>query len=167
MRVCAPEPGRARPERSRGVTRSWSSNYAPFLLHAQKKRAPPPRPLGIPASLLAVSCPANHTFSTKKTSTFPVRTFPLCRWAGARTLNQPPIISFNPSTIKLRFASVAFEIFFPILLTESVRIWLILTQDFLGSFALSSSKVRGNPAFGAWLVNATAMTVPECSLKTD
>jgi hypothetical protein len=49
MRVCAPEPGRARPERSRGVTRSWSSNYAPFLLHAQKKRgekkrAPPQTP---------------------------------------------------------------------------------------------------------------------------
>ena len=49
---------------------------------------------------------------------------------------------------------------------ERVRIWLILTQDLFVSFALSSSKVRGYPALWDWLVNATAMTVPDRSLKT-
>ena len=49
--------------------------------------------------------------------------------------------------------------------TDSVRIWLIFTQDFLGRFAASSSSVRGNPARCGWLVSAIAITVPERWLK--
>jgi hypothetical protein len=50
---------------------------------------------------------------------------------------------------------------------DKVLIWLILTQDFFGSAELSSSKVRGNPAFCGWLVIATAITVPEWVLNTS
>ena len=34
---------------------------------------------------------------------------------------------------------------------ESVRIWLIFTQDRFGNFAVVSSSVSGNPARGSWL----------------
>jgi hypothetical protein len=59
----------------------------------------------------------------------------------------------------------ALAIFFPIFLIDSVRTWLILAQGFLGSFVSESSRVRGYPARWGWLVIATAMTVPDRSLK--
>jgi hypothetical protein len=45
--------------------------------------------------------------------------------------------------------------------TESVRIWLIFSQDCFGKFASVDSKVSGNPAHWGWLVSAMAITVPE------
>jgi len=50
---------------------------------------------------------------------------------------------------------------------ERVRTWLILTQERFGSSAQSSSSVSGKPAACGWLVMASAMTVPERSLKTS
>src|SRR5437667_8689195 len=51
--------------------------------------------------------------------------------------------------------------------TDSVRTWLIFTQDFFGRAAASSSSVRGNPARCGWLVSAIAITVPDRWLKTS
>jgi hypothetical protein len=78
----------------------------------------------------------------------------------------PPIISFSPSKIRSSSSRDTFPIFLVSLFTDSVRIWLILTHDFFGSLTFSSSRVSGNAARCGWLVNATAMTVPERSLKT-
>ncbi len=50
---------------------------------------------------------------------------------------------------------------------ESVRIWLILTQERLGSFVDWISSVSGKPALGWRLVMATAITVPDRSLNTS
>ena len=49
----------------------------------------------------------------------------------------------------------------------NVRIWLILTQERLGNLGVTNSNVKGNPARGGWLVKATAITVPDRSLKTS
>jgi hypothetical protein len=42
---------------------------------------------------------------------------------------------------------------------------MIFTQDFFGNFVSESSRVRGKPARWDWLVIATAITVPDLSLK--
>ena len=55
----------------------------------------------------------------------------------------------------------------PIRSVDSVRIWLVLTHERLGSLAVVSSSVSGYPALGSWLVSATAITVPERSLNTS
>src|SRR2546421_9871503 len=51
--------------------------------------------------------------------------------------------------------------------TARVRIWLIFTQERLGSRAERSSRVRGKPARCGWLVSAAAMTVPDRALNTS
>jgi hypothetical protein len=51
--------------------------------------------------------------------------------------------------------------------TASVRTWLISIQDAFGSRVRESSSVSRKPARGGWMVSATAMTVPERSLKTS
>ena len=51
--------------------------------------------------------------------------------------------------------------------TTSLRIWLILIQDRFGRPAALLCNVSGKPARGSWRVKATAMTVPERSLKTS
>ena len=76
-------------------------------------------------------------------------------------------ISFNPSMTLLTSSTEERAILRPILAVESVRIWLILIHDLFGSPGAELSSVRGNPARGSWLVSATAMTVPERSLKTS
>src|SRR6266496_1465608 len=53
----------------------------------------------------------------------------------------------------------------PIRPMESVRIWLIFTQDRLGKAVAPSSRVSGKPARWGWFVIGTAITVPERSLK--
>ena len=65
----------------------------------------------------------------------------------------------------LSSASEGRAIFRPIRSVESVRIWLILIHDLFGRPVAVLSSVGGNPARGSWLVSATAMTVPERSLK--
>ncbi len=77
-----------------------------------------------------------------------------------------PIISERPSNTVASSSSEARPSLRPIRSTESVRIWLIFTHDRLGRLAAMSSRVSGNPARGSWLVSATAITVPERSLKT-
>lgn len=77
------------------------------------------------------------------------------------------MISFNPSMIWINSSRDALQISFPILSTESVRIWLILAHDRFGMSRFWSLSVNGNPAFWGWLVIATAITVPEWSLKTS
>ena len=48
-----------------------------------------------------------------------------------------------------------------------VRIWLILIHERFGRPRAPDSSVKGKPARGSWLVSATAMTVPDRSLKTS
>ena len=55
----------------------------------------------------------------------------------------------------------------PMRSTDSVRIWLILTQERLVKPAALLSRVSGKPARGSWLVKAKAITVPDRSLKTS
>jgi hypothetical protein len=81
-------------------------------------------------------------------------------------VSYPPIISSNPSITRASSSSDACAIFLPMRFTERVRIWLILTHDFLGRLRSWSSIVSGNPARWDWLVMATAMTVPDRSLNT-
>lgn len=57
-----------------------------------------------------------------------------------------PIISFSPSITNNNSSGFALPIFFPILSVDNVLIWLIFTQDRLGSFPDSSSNVSGYPA---------------------
>ena len=61
----------------------------------------------------------------------------------------------------------AAELALPRRRVDNVRIWLIFTQAGFLRSSDSSSRTRGNPARGDWLVNAIAMTVPECSLNTS
>ncbi len=84
-----------------------------------------------------------------------------------RHLNRyaPPMISFKPSIIVSNSSSETVPIFFPKRCIESVRVWLIFTHDFFGSFGSESSNVNGKLALGCWLVKTTAITVPERSLK--
>jgi hypothetical protein len=56
---------------------------------------------------------------------------------------------------------------FPKRSCERVRIWLILTDVFLGRAEEESGRVSGKPAFCGWLVSATAMTTPDRSLNTS
>ncbi len=70
-------------------------------------------------------------------------------------------ISFSPVMASSTSAGLARPIFRLNRSTDSVRIWLIFTQDFFGRFAASSSSVRGNPARCGWLVSAIAITVPD------
>jgi hypothetical protein len=44
---------------------------------------------------------------------------------------------------------------------------LIFTQERFGKRGVVSSSVSGKPARGGWLVSATAITVPDRSLKTS
>jgi len=50
---------------------------------------------------------------------------------------------------------------------ERVRICPIFSHERFGSGVSVSSKVRGKPALGVWLVMAAAMTVPDLSLNTS
>jgi hypothetical protein len=52
-------------------------------------------------------------------------------------------------------------------MTESVRTWLILSQDRLGKPGSVISRFKGKPARWGWLVIAIAMTVPDRSLNTS
>ena len=79
----------------------------------------------------------------------------------------PPIISPSPSRMASISSGDARPSRRPMRFTESVRIWLILTQDRLGSLAAVNSSVSGNRARGSWLVSARAMTVPDRSLNTS
>ena len=76
-----------------------------------------------------------------------------------------PIISFKPSITLDNSSGTAFLKRFPILSTERVLIWLILTQERFGKPFDFSSNVSGKPARCGWLESATAITVPERSLK--
>jgi len=78
-----------------------------------------------------------------------------------------PTISSKPSITWSISSTEADPTFLPRRSIESVRICEILTHDCLGNFLLSSSRVSGKPAFGFWLVRATAITVPERSLNTS
>lgn len=80
---------------------------------------------------------------------------------------QPPTISFSPSITRAISSSEARANFLPIRSTESVRTWLILIHDRFGRPVALVSQVSGNPARGSWLVMATAITVPDRSLKTS
>jgi len=52
-----------------------------------------------------------------------------------------PIISFNPSMVIAISSGDALPILLPILSTDNVLIWLILTHDFLGSLTEAISSV--------------------------
>ena len=78
-----------------------------------------------------------------------------------------PRISLSPCSTRATSSSDACAILRPIRSTESVRSWLIFTQDRLLSPVALLSSVSGNPARGCSLVMATPMTVPERSLKTS
>ncbi len=78
-----------------------------------------------------------------------------------------PRISFRPSMTRSTSSGEATPSLRPILWAENVRIWLILTQDCSGRPVISSSSDKGKPARCGWLVNPTAITVPERSLKTS
>lgn len=78
-----------------------------------------------------------------------------------------PRISFRPSMTRASSSSEARPILAPRRSTDKVRIWLILIHERFVTPAALLSRVNGNPARGSWLVNATAITVPERSLKTS
>src|SRR2546422_4288118 len=73
------------------------------------------------------------------------------------------MISLSPSTSRWSSSGETRPSFLPRRRVDNVRIWLIFTQAGFPTFTDSSSKTRGNPARWGWLVNAMAMTVPECS----
>jgi len=75
------------------------------------------------------------------------------------------MISFKPSITWASSSGATLPIFLPIRPVESVRIWLILTQERLGNLDFKISCVSGKPARCSWLVSATAITVPERSLN--
>src|SRR5213593_4279743 len=77
------------------------------------------------------------------------------------------MISLSPSTSRWSSSGETRPSFLPRRRVDNVRIWLIFTQAGFPTFTDSSSKTRGNPARWGWLVNAMAMTVPECSLNTS
>jgi len=80
---------------------------------------------------------------------------------------ESPMISPRPSRTFETSSGDACAMRRPILSTANVRIWLILIQERLGRPRALLSSVSGNPARGSWLVRATAITVPERSLKTS
>src|SRR5437762_3428929 len=86
-------------------------------------------------------------------------------WVATRPIY--PRISFSPSTTRASSSSDARARRDPIRSTDSGRIWLILIQDRFGRPTALLSSVRGKPARGAWLLIATAMTVPDRSLNTS
>ncbi len=77
------------------------------------------------------------------------------------------MISSRPSSTLESSSGDALAMRCPIRSVASVRIWLILIHDRLGKPRALDSSVRGNSARGSLLVSATAITVPERSLKTS
>ena len=78
-----------------------------------------------------------------------------------------PIISFSPCITRTNSSADARASRRPIRSLDSVRTWLIFTHDRRGRLPAPSSSASGKPAPGSLLVRATAITVPERSLKTS
>ena len=78
-------------------------------------------------------------------------------WSDRRTCRTSyPMISPSPSSMASISSADTRSSRRPMRSMDSVRIWLILTQDRFGSFPVVSSSVSGNWARGSWLVRATA-----------
>src|SRR5207249_8452021 len=88
-------------------------------------------------------------------------------WPNANLSIQSPMISWSPSTTDATSSGVARPSRGPMRSTASVRIWLTFTQAGFGRRVDRKGTVSGKPARCGWLVMATAITVPERSLKTS
>ncbi len=77
------------------------------------------------------------------------------------------MILLSPSTTLASSSGAIRPTASPMRSTERVRIRLIFTHDFFGRVVDSIGSVSGKPAFGGWLVNAVAITVPDRVLKTS